>query len=169
MCFLKEKGRDTPALSKLCRKYHHHWMYAKNWSSPICRGLILGRNWDKSLKSFPPCYSQSSLLTGILLPLPPPPPEQKWFETGLNVKNLKSENSQDYAQTSQQNCTFMNSASVLFFVLSLHQRNTILNEMANCLPSSFHAKNRGLEVRFSHGGIWRTIRCRLCIHCYGTG
>ncbi len=27
--------------------------------------------------------------------------------------NLKSENSQDYAQKPQQNCTFMNSASVL--------------------------------------------------------
>jgi hypothetical protein len=27
------------------------------------RGRILGRNWDKSLKSFPPCYSQSPLLT----------------------------------------------------------------------------------------------------------
>jgi hypothetical protein len=25
-------------------------------------GRILGHNWDKSLKSFPPCYSQSSLL-----------------------------------------------------------------------------------------------------------
>ncbi len=36
------------------------------------RGWILERNWDKSLKSFPPCYSQSSSLT-----------EQKWFETGL--------------------------------------------------------------------------------------
>jgi hypothetical protein len=27
------------------------------------RGRILGHNWDKSLKSFPPCYSQSPLLT----------------------------------------------------------------------------------------------------------
>ncbi len=46
------------------------------------RGRILGRNWDKSLKSFPPCYSQSPLQ----MDLPPPPPtpqEQKWFETGL--------------------------------------------------------------------------------------
>ncbi len=25
-------------------------------------GVILGRNWDKSFKSFPPCYSQSPLL-----------------------------------------------------------------------------------------------------------
>ncbi len=35
------------------------------------RGRIHKRNWDKSVESFPPCYT------------PPPPPEQKWFETGL--------------------------------------------------------------------------------------
>ncbi len=44
-----------------------------------------------------------------------PEPEQKGFETGLNVNiaygNLKSENSQDYGQNPQRNCTFMNSAS----------------------------------------------------------
>jgi hypothetical protein len=33
------------------------------------RGRILGRNCDKSLESFPPCFSQSPLLTD-----PPPPP-----------------------------------------------------------------------------------------------
>jgi hypothetical protein len=43
--------------------------------------------WDKSLKNFPPCYSQSPLLT------------------------IKSENYQNYAQKPQRNCTFMNSAS----------------------------------------------------------
>jgi hypothetical protein len=50
--------------------------------------------------------------------LPPPPPEQKWFETGLKLVckvnivyvNLKSENSQDYSQKPQRICTFMNSA-----------------------------------------------------------
>jgi hypothetical protein len=40
-------------------------------------GRILGRNWDKNLKSFPPFYSQSPLLTDFT------PPEQKWFETGF--------------------------------------------------------------------------------------
>ncbi len=43
------------------------------------RERILGRNWDKSLKIFPPYYSQSPLLTGFT----PPPLENKWFETGL--------------------------------------------------------------------------------------
>jgi hypothetical protein len=48
---------------------------------------------------------------------PPTPIEQKWLETGLYsvvsivYGNLKSENSQDYAQKPQRNCTFMNSAS----------------------------------------------------------
>ncbi len=63
----------------------------------------------------------------VLLP-PPPPLELQWFGLKLvcNVKivygNLKFENSQDYAQKSQGNCTFMNSASgqialdVLYFL-----------------------------------------------------
>ncbi len=42
-------------------------------------GRILRRNWDESLKSFPPCYSLSPLLTEY----PPTPLEQKWFETGF--------------------------------------------------------------------------------------
>jgi hypothetical protein len=49
------------------------------------RGPILGRNWNKSLKSFPPCYLQEPLLKEFSPPPPPPPPrlEQKWIETGL--------------------------------------------------------------------------------------
>jgi hypothetical protein len=35
------------------------------------RGRILERNWYRSLKSFPPCYSQSPLLTGFYSPLFP--------------------------------------------------------------------------------------------------
>jgi hypothetical protein len=73
------------------------------------RGRILRRNLDKSLKSFPPCYSQSPLLTDI----PPPPPLSK---SGLklvhNVNNvygnLKSD--QDYAQKTQRHSTFMSTA-----------------------------------------------------------
>ncbi len=30
-----------------------------------CWGWILGRNWDKILKSFPPCYSHSHLYNGF--------------------------------------------------------------------------------------------------------
>ncbi len=84
------------------------------------RGRILGRNWDKSLKSFPPCYSQSPLPTDFT-PLPHSL-EQKWLKLVCNVNivhgSLKAENSQDYAQKPQQNCTFMNSASGCSRVLS---------------------------------------------------
>jgi hypothetical protein len=59
-------------------------------------GRILGRNWDKSLKSFPPCYSQLPLLTDFTSP---------HSKSGLKLVckvnivygNLKSENFQDYA------------------------------------------------------------------------
>ncbi len=55
-------------------------------------------------------YSQSPLLTDFTTP---PPPQQKWFEIGLQCKqeNRKFENSQDYAQKPQRNFTFMNSES----------------------------------------------------------
>jgi hypothetical protein len=79
------------------------------------RGRILGRNWEKSLKSFSPCYSnsQSPQLTDFT---PSPPPLSKsGLKLVCNVNivygNLNSENSQDYAQKPQRNCTFMNSAS----------------------------------------------------------
>ncbi len=49
-------------------------------------GGILGPNWDKILKSFPPCDSQSSSLTD-LTPPPTPPTQQKWREIGLYGKH----------------------------------------------------------------------------------
>jgi hypothetical protein len=52
------------------------------------RGRILGRNWDKSLKSFPPCDSQSSPLYTNGFYSPPPPPWAKvvwnWF-SNVNI------------------------------------------------------------------------------------
>jgi hypothetical protein len=75
------------------------------------RDQILGRNW--SSKSFPPCYSQLPLLTDFYSP--PPPLSKSALKLVCNVNivygNLKTENSQAYAQRSQRNCTFMNSAS----------------------------------------------------------
>ncbi len=63
---------------------------------------------DKSLKSFPSCYSQPPLLAYFTS-------SKSGLKLVCNVNivygNLKSENSQDYAQKPQQNCTFMNSAS----------------------------------------------------------
>ncbi len=72
----------------------HHFM---------SRGRILGRNWDKS-PSFPPCYSQLPQLTEFTLPRPPL--SESGLKIGLHCKqciyvNLKSKNSQDYAQKPQ--------------------------------------------------------------------
>jgi hypothetical protein len=100
------------------------------------RGQILGRNPDKSLKSFLPFLF---IVTSTALPwdfsffkLTQPLPvstvqllytvkekggktDRKPYPLPLGLRNpyrnLTSENSQDYAQKPQRNCTFMNSAS----------------------------------------------------------
>ncbi len=95
-------------------------------------GGILGKNPDKG---FPPCYSQSplqlcieifissnsrNLLLFLLLYTvkekggkPDRRPYPLTFGLRNPYRNLKSENSQDYAKKPQQNCTFMNLASAL--------------------------------------------------------
>jgi hypothetical protein len=76
------------------------------------------------VKNFPPCYSQSPLLTDFsLLPLPLTTPLSKsGLKLVCNVNivhgSLKAENYQDYAQKPRRNCTFMNSASGCSRVLS---------------------------------------------------
>ncbi len=101
------------------------------------RGQILGQNLDKSLKSFPHCYSQVTFtalpsdlyffkrtqpLTVSTVQLlytvkekggkPDRKPYPLLYSLRSPYRNLKSENSQDYAQKPQQNCMFMNTASV---------------------------------------------------------
>ncbi len=82
------------------------------------RGRIPGRNWDKSLKSFPPCYSQSPPLTDFT---PTSPLSKSGLKRVSNINivygNLISEDFLDYAQ--KRNCLFMNSASG--WVLTYHQ------------------------------------------------
>jgi hypothetical protein len=98
-------------------------------SQHIQRGRILGRNLDKS---FPPCYSQSPLQLCLEISISSyshnllqflqfsakekeGKPDRKPYPlpSGLRnpIRNLKSENSQDYARKPYRNCTFMNSAS----------------------------------------------------------
>ncbi len=43
--------------------------YLRVCTRHVARGRILGRNWDKNFNSYPPCYSQSPLLTDLT---PPP-------------------------------------------------------------------------------------------------
>ncbi len=65
------------------------------------RGRLLGRRWDKSCKSFPPCCKQSPQLTDFTT-LPPPLLSKSRLKLICDINivygNLKSENSQDYAQ-----------------------------------------------------------------------
>ncbi len=69
---------------------------------------VIGSKLSKLLGVFPPCYSQSPQTDS------PPPPEQKWFETGLLCQHftLKPTKVLEYAQEHQRNNTFMNLASV---------------------------------------------------------
>ncbi len=62
-------------------------------------GRIFGRNWDKSLRTFPRCYSLSPLLTDFT-PCPQTAPSSRRTLKILPT-NLMSENSQDYAQKPQ--------------------------------------------------------------------
>ncbi len=69
-------------------------VWGKGGGGDLNRGRILGRNWDKSLKSFPPCYSQSPLLTDFT---PHPPLSKSGLKLVCNInivyRNLMSENS----------------------------------------------------------------------------
>jgi hypothetical protein len=70
-CIMPEKRKDRTISVKI--------LYNSACFFP--RGRIHGRIGDKSLKSFPPCYSQSPLLMDFTPPTPPPEP--KWFDTFL--------------------------------------------------------------------------------------
>jgi hypothetical protein len=90
-------------------KQNAQYLSLKYW------GRTFGRNWDKSLKSFPPCNSQSPPTNRFYPPPPlPPPPSKNGLELVCNVNmvswSFKSENSQYYAQRPQRNFTFVNSA-----------------------------------------------------------
>ena len=80
------------------------------WIFELSRGRILGRNWDISCKSFPPCYSQSPPQTDFPLPHLSKSGLKLTCNVNIVYENLKSENFQDYAQKPQGNCMFMNSA-----------------------------------------------------------
>jgi hypothetical protein len=101
--------------------------------SILFRGRILGRNPDKNLKSFPPCYSESPLQICIEISISSNSRNLLQFlqcvlmytvkEKGgkTNIKphplpyglrnayrNLKSESSQNYDKKPQRKCTFIN-------------------------------------------------------------
>ncbi len=126
-------------------------------------GPILGRYWDNSLKSFPPCYSKSPLLMDFT---PPPHPLNKSglkLVCNVNIVNghLKSENSQDNAQKPQWNCTFMNSASGL-----VHHTNNFL--VSHSRPTSLMVGHLQMsQVKYGDRSpkfIWAPVyRCTYCL------
>ncbi len=68
-------------------------------SKGSCKGRIFGRDCDKSLKSYPPCYSQSLLPTDFT---PPPPLSKRCLKLFCNVNIVyRILKSQDYAQKAE--------------------------------------------------------------------
>jgi hypothetical protein len=83
--------------------------------TPLPRGRILGRNWEKSLRSFPPCNSQ------VTSTISPPPPGQKcglcnWFVMQTlytETSSLKTLKIMPKTSTTLYNVrTFMNSGLI---------------------------------------------------------
>jgi hypothetical protein len=102
----------------------------------MCQEAKFLGNPDKSLKNFPPCYSQSSLQLCLEISIssnsrnllqflefrllyavkekggkPDRKPYPLLDGLGKPYRNLKSDNSPYYAQKPQRNCALMNSAS----------------------------------------------------------
>ncbi len=94
----------------------------------VSSGRILRQNPDKSLKSLPPCYSHLPLQLCLRFKFlqthatsysfskgerrkPDRKPYHLPYGLGNPYRNLKSENSQDYAQKPQRDWAFINSAS----------------------------------------------------------
>ncbi len=93
-CMLSSRpSGETKKVPHRTLQYSKHRGRAIRHKNPT-RGRILGHNWDKSLRSFSPCYSQSPILQKrILRPPPPPPLEQKWFRNWFEMKTLYTETS----------------------------------------------------------------------------
>ncbi len=77
----------------------------------LYRGRILGRHPDKGLECFFPCYSQPPALRFLFFKLTQPLIVSRVPYGFRNpYRNLKSDNSQDYAQKPQRICTFMSAS-----------------------------------------------------------
>jgi hypothetical protein len=89
----------------------------REWASPPPEAKFLDEIKTKVLRVFLLAI-HSHLTDGFYPPPPPPPPRGKsgsklFCNVNMVYGNLQYENSQDYAQKPQRNCTFMNSSSGL--------------------------------------------------------
>ncbi len=115
------------------------------------RGRILGRNWDK-FASHSHVYANGFYS--------PPPPLIK-LVCNLKNGNLKPENSQDYAQKTQKNCTFMNSASGEIYFSSPGERkgwDSRPVELADWFVAQFYLIPGSLLDRFLNTFLQRKRR-----------
>ncbi len=118
------------SLSYLPKGRHISLQRRTNSTMLLPRGQILGRNLGNSLESFPPCQSPLQLCLEISISSnslqahwvqllytvetggkPDRKPNPLPYGLRNSDRNLKSENSQGYAQKPQRNCTGMNLAS----------------------------------------------------------
>jgi hypothetical protein len=96
-------------------------------TTPLVLGPIILRNWDKSLNSFPPSYSQSPLLTDFI-------PTPLWAKVVWNRFVMYTlytdpqvwELSRLWPKpfTNLRNCTLINSGADP--LLNLHTQNTVI-------------------------------------------
>ncbi len=105
----------------------------------LTRGRILGGNWDKSLQSFPPCYSQSLLPTDFT----PPPP---WAKVGWNLLVIVNTEYSNWElsilcpRKPQQNCKIVCSwirlqiKQIFLYIYNLYQRIQVHKK--NCIAFS---------------------------------
>ncbi len=104
--------------------------------------FVQGPTEDKCLKSLLFTVYATPLLTDFIPP-PPHPPSKSGLKLVCNVNivlgNLKSDNSQDYAQKPQQNCTFMNSASGVDRTLGLSQEQSTSITVRQKISPIFYA------------------------------
>jgi hypothetical protein len=131
----------TQLFFRLCVYFPHQQLRRTYWYvrriTPFmqCTVAEFLDNSSKSLKSFPPCYSESPLRLQLCIEIsissnysfysalvytvkekggkPDRKPHPLPYVLRNPYRNLKSENSQDNAEKPQRNCTFMNSMQTM--------------------------------------------------------
>ncbi len=122
----KQKWPHLYSVVRICSPHHLFPPSAKTAKTPT--SLCISFSFCISVKASPEAEFLHVIGTKVLklflltihshfTPLPPPSPSKRGLKLVCNVNivygNLKSENSQDYAQKPQRNCTSMNLASIL--------------------------------------------------------
>ncbi len=116
-----------------CTEWSIHHESAFLMAEKLNWDRILGSNWDKSLKSFPPCYSQSPLL-------------MVFTQETSSLRTLKI-----MPRNLPQNCTFMNSASGGY--CNRTRRTTVDGSKHACTHAPIHCLHL-LQLCFLVTQVW---------------